>query len=87
MSVQNIHEMDARDREAFLLLLEDLLPVHTLKQPGPVYTWTTPQHIWSIEVPFNMGRYVVRGGENKWVRFDDDLVWLRQVLKHFEAIE
>jgi hypothetical protein len=51
-----------------------------------MFTWASPKHQWSIEVIFNMGRYIVRGGENKWVRFDDDLAWLRMVLKHFEAI-
>lgn len=90
MSVQNIHDMDTRDKEAFLDLLADLLPSHTLKLDGPgptcTFTWTTPKQQWSVEIIYNMGRYVVRGGENKWVRFDDDVAWLRQVLKHFEAI-
>jgi hypothetical protein len=89
MSVQNIHEMDRFDRDKFLADLEDLLPGDTLTTPQPsgtVFTWASPKHQWSIEVVFNMGRYIVRGGENKWVRFDDDLAWLRMVLKHFEAI-
>lgn len=84
---RNFHEMTPAERGQFIERVEALLPEHTW-WASRVATWTTKKAIWSIEFDWTTMRYTVRQGtENKWVRFDDDINWLEQVLTLMEAVE
>lgn len=87
---KNINELDPDERTILTKQIETIAPAHThwaVGANGRVGTWSSPEGLWSIEISFPTGRYTLRCGDNKWVRFDNDIVWLRDLLVHVGAIE
>lgn len=80
-------QLTANERDEFIRNLTNLVPAHTWWS-GNTATWTTAKAIWSIEVDFTNHRYTLRQGtENKWVRFENDIEWLKSVLTLLEAVQ
>lgn len=92
---KNIGELNTAELAGLVAGLKALTPAHThWTGAGPerglateVGTWSTPGGMWSIEINYQMNRYVVRQGtDNKWTRFDDDLNWLESTLVHLGGL-
>ena len=93
---KNIGELNTAELAGLVAGLKALAPAHThwtgaTQERGGLSaelgTWSTPDGMWSIEINYQMDRYVVRQGtDNKWTRFDDDLSWLESTLIHLGGL-